>query len=184
MNRVSRNSISLAESTSEDQNHQGQDPRVGQAVDVAHMASDILDVTRKLSTELHDDLAVWVGPAITGVIGTRKLFYDVWGDAMNTGFRMELRGWDGRKQVTGAAKRRPQRRCEFVSTAAIAGVAARRARFRGHVFTFCSRSHDALHCPAGSAASAHGPLRPCFERLRSYSRMSRAAHDGSAGFLA
>jgi hypothetical protein len=37
-----------------------------------------------------------------------------------------------------------------------------------------------------SAASVREPPRLCFERLHvgSYSRMSEAAHDGTAGFLA
>ena len=37
------------------------DPQVGHAADVANMALEILDVTRKLSTELHEDMAVRIG---------------------------------------------------------------------------------------------------------------------------
>ena len=85
------------------------DPQVGHAADVANMALEILAVTRKLSTELHDDLTVRVGihtgPAVAGVIGTRKLFYDVWGDTVNTASRMELHGSAGKIQVTEEAKR-------------------------------------------------------------------------------
>jgi adenylate cyclase len=57
------------------------DPQTGHAVDAANMALEILEVTRKLSSELHEDIAVRIGihtgPAVAGVIGTRKLFYDV-----------------------------------------------------------------------------------------------------------
>jgi adenylate cyclase len=85
------------------------DPQVGRAADVAKMALEILDVTRKLSAELHEDLAVRVGihigPAVAGVIGTRKLFYDVWGDTVNTASRMESHGSAGRIQVTEDTKR-------------------------------------------------------------------------------
>lgn len=85
------------------------DARVGHAADVANMALEILDVARKLSTELHDDLTVRVGihtgPAVAGVIGTRKLFYDVWGDTVNTASRMESHGSPGMIQVTEDAKR-------------------------------------------------------------------------------
>jgi adenylate cyclase len=85
------------------------DARVGHAADVANMALEILDVTRKLSTELRDNLAVRVGihtgPAVAGVIGTRKLFYDVWGDTVNTASRMEAHGSAGKFQVTEDAKR-------------------------------------------------------------------------------
>jgi adenylate cyclase len=85
------------------------DPQVGHAADVANMALEILDVTRKLSAELHEDLAVRVGihsgPAVAGVIGTRKLFYDVWGDTVNTASRMESHGSAGKIQVTEDTKR-------------------------------------------------------------------------------
>jgi class 3 adenylate cyclase len=77
------------------------DPQVGHAADVANMALEILDVTRKLSSELREDLAVRIGihtgPAVAGVIGTRKLFYDVWGDTVNTASRMEAHGSAGKK---------------------------------------------------------------------------------------
>jgi adenylate cyclase len=73
------------------------------------MALEILDVTRQLSTEMHDDLTVRVGihtgPAVAGVIGTRKLFYDVWGDTVNTAARMESHGSAGKIQVTEDARR-------------------------------------------------------------------------------
>ena len=85
------------------------DPQVGHAADVANMALEILDVTRKLSSELHEDMAVRIGihtgPAVAGVIGTRKLFYDVWGDTVNTASRMESHGSAGKIQVTEDTKR-------------------------------------------------------------------------------
>src|SRR4029453_436110 len=85
------------------------DAQVGHAADVANMALEILDVTRKLSAELHEDLSVRVGihtgPAVAGVIGTRKLFYDVWGDTVNTASRMESHGTAGKMQGTEEAKR-------------------------------------------------------------------------------
>lgn len=43
-----------------------------------------------------------VGPAITGVIGAKRLHYDVWGDAVNTASRMESTGESGRIQVSDA----------------------------------------------------------------------------------
>ncbi|KAL0277649.1 UNVERIFIED_CONTAM: hypothetical protein PYX00_004871 [Menopon gallinae] len=40
-----------------------------------------------------------VGEVTAGVIGTSKLFYDIWGDAVNVASRMDSTGVDGRIQV-------------------------------------------------------------------------------------
>jgi adenylate cyclase len=37
---------------------------------------------------------------VGGVVGTRKFFYDIWGDAVNMAARMEQTGEPGRIQVT------------------------------------------------------------------------------------
>ncbi|MEY8843024.1 adenylate/guanylate cyclase domain-containing protein, partial [Cribrihabitans sp. XS_ASV171] len=75
---------------------------------VAEMALEMLEATRKLSAEVPDGLQVRIGlhsgPAVAGVIGNRKLFYDVWGETVNTASRMESHGAPGRIQVTGAAR--------------------------------------------------------------------------------
>jgi class 3 adenylate cyclase len=42
------------------------------------------------------------GPAIAGVIGTKKFIYDVWGDTVNTAWRMESHSEPGRIHVTEA----------------------------------------------------------------------------------
>lgn len=40
------------------------------------------------------------GPVVAGVVGTRKFFYDVWGDAVNVAARMETTGAAGKIQVS------------------------------------------------------------------------------------
>jgi adenylate cyclase len=83
------------------------DRREGHAAAVADMALDILDAVERLGRQIDDKLAVRIGihtgPAVGGVIGTRKLFYDVWGDTVNTAARMESHGSAARIQVTKEA---------------------------------------------------------------------------------
>jgi len=45
-------------------------------------------------------LGMHTGPAVAGVIGQSKFFYDVWGDAVNIASRMESSGVAGRIHVT------------------------------------------------------------------------------------
>jgi adenylate cyclase len=70
----------------------------------ADMALDMLEAVRSLSNEIGEELAVRIGihtgPAVAGVLGKRKLFYDVWGDSVNTAARMEAYGLPDRIQVT------------------------------------------------------------------------------------
>jgi adenylate cyclase len=77
------------------------------AAAVADMALDILDAARRLSIELGEDVSVRVGfhtgPAVAGVIGRQKPFYDVWGDTINIAERMQSSGVAGRIQTTADA---------------------------------------------------------------------------------
>jgi adenylate cyclase len=85
------------------------DLRTGHADAVAEMALGMLEVTELLSKELGEKIEVRIGihtgPAIAGVIGTRKMFYDVWGDTVNTASRMESHGSAGKIQVTEEARK-------------------------------------------------------------------------------
>ena len=44
------------------------------------------------------------GPVVAGVIGSKKFFYDVWGDAVNVASRMESTGVAGRIQVSESVR--------------------------------------------------------------------------------
>lgn len=46
------------------------------------------------------------GPLVAGIIGKEKFVYDVWGDTVNIGSRMESQGEPGKIQVTPSTKKR------------------------------------------------------------------------------
>jgi adenylate cyclase len=79
------------------------EPRPDHAAKIAHLALDVRDALAGLvdpnggAAPLRIGIAS--GPVVAGVIGTRKFFYDVWGDAVNTASRMESTGEAGRIQV-------------------------------------------------------------------------------------
>lgn len=63
---------------------------------------------RDVAMNLHDPhgrhvpirIGMASGPVVAGVVGTRKFFYDVWGDAVNVASRMESTGEAGKIQVS------------------------------------------------------------------------------------
>ncbi|MBE1283207.1 MAG: HAMP domain-containing protein [Rhodobacteraceae bacterium] len=75
---------------------------------VADMALDMQRTIAEMSLDFPERLQVRIGlhagPAVAGVIGNQKLFYDVWGETVNTASRMESLGEPGRIQVTQTAK--------------------------------------------------------------------------------
>lgn len=85
-------------------------PRKDHAQTAANMALEILDLMdrRREQTGEHVGLRIGLhsGPAISGVIGTKKVFFDIWGDTVNTASRMESGGAEGRIQVSRATKER------------------------------------------------------------------------------
>lgn len=75
---------------------------------VAEMACEMLGAMRAFSKEIGDTVEVRIGihagPVVAGVIGHQKLFYDVWGETVNTASRLESHGKAGQIQVTAAAR--------------------------------------------------------------------------------
>lgn len=84
-------------------------PAEGHTNSVANMALDMINVAGRLTVEFGEEVAVRIGfhsgPAVAGVIGRRKPFYDVWGDTINVAARMESSGVPGRIQITPEVKR-------------------------------------------------------------------------------
>ncbi|MGE2726964.1 adenylate/guanylate cyclase domain-containing protein [Mycolicibacterium pulveris] len=66
------------------------------ALDMAEAVADCRDPQGR-KVPLRIGLAA--GPVVAGVVGARKFFYDVWGDAVNVASRMESTDEEGRIQV-------------------------------------------------------------------------------------
>ena len=80
--------------------------RVDHAEAVCHAALDMLKETRlfNLDNRLKLSLRIGIhsGPLVAGVIGRKKLAYDVWGDTVNVAARMESEGQKDRALISQA----------------------------------------------------------------------------------
>src|SRR4029079_14661492 len=80
-------------------------PIADHAVAIGHMAIDMLRVIDRFAERHKSDLTcrigIHTGPVVAGVIGQKKIIYDLWGDTVNTASRMESHGVPGR--VPGTA---------------------------------------------------------------------------------
>ncbi|MCW6049939.1 DUF3365 domain-containing protein [Lyngbya sp. CCAP 1446/10] len=79
-------------------------PSTNHAESIAEIALDMQEELAKFNVKHHAGINIRIGintgPAIAGVIGTKKFIYDLWGDAVNTAARMESHGIAGAIQVT------------------------------------------------------------------------------------
>lgn len=63
------------------------------------MASAAAGLTDPLGRAVPMRMGLAMGPVVAGVVGSRRFFYDVWGDAVNVASRMETTDQAGRIQV-------------------------------------------------------------------------------------
>lgn len=81
-------------------------PSADHVTAIANMGLDMLKASQQFCTPdqqpLHLRIGIHTGPVVAGVIGTRKLNYDIWGDTVNIASRMESQGSTGRIQVSEA----------------------------------------------------------------------------------
>lgn len=80
------------------------EPREDHAEAIANMALGIPEEIQKFNlrndTQIDMRIGINTGPLIGGVVGSKKMLYDIWGDSVNTASRMESHGVPGRIQVT------------------------------------------------------------------------------------
>jgi adenylate cyclase len=93
------------------------EPRVDDVEVAAQMALAMREEVRALRWPSGDAMNVRIGmatgPAVAGVIGTRKFAYDLWGDTVNTAARMESNGTPGEIQVSDIVHERLGARFRF-----------------------------------------------------------------------
>ena len=77
---------------------------------LADLALDMAEAVSGLRDSRGDVLPLRIGvasgPVVAGVVGSRRFFYDVWGDAVNVAARMESTDSVGRIQVPEAVYQR------------------------------------------------------------------------------
>jgi len=95
------------------------EPRDDHAEAIAEMALDMQTQLSGLTTPdgspLVFRIGIHTGPVVAGVIGVKKLSYDLWGDTVNTASRMESHAEPGTIQVTDATRSRLEGRYGFAA---------------------------------------------------------------------
>jgi adenylate cyclase len=92
-------------------------PRADHIEALARLALEIADAVADLKDAQGRDVPLRIGmaagPVVAGVVGAKKFFYDVWGDAVNVASRMETTDVEGRIQVPDNVYERLRHSFEF-----------------------------------------------------------------------
>jgi adenylate cyclase len=94
-------------------------PRPDHAAAVVRLGIDMLDTAGRMQAPGGRGVSIRIGiasgPVVAGIVGTKKFFYDVWGDAVNVASRMESTGVPGRIQISSETYTRLNDQFEFES---------------------------------------------------------------------
>ncbi|MCB1317870.1 MAG: guanylate cyclase, partial [Leptospiraceae bacterium] len=81
-------------------------PTPDHAINVARFALEIMERIQRFrinrSERLELRVGINTGPAVAGVIGTKKFIYDIWGDSVNLASRLESHGLPGEIQISAS----------------------------------------------------------------------------------
>jgi adenylate cyclase len=98
-------------------------PRSDHATALVRFALEMLDAAARIHDLDGRNLPLRIGiasePVVAGDVGTKKFFYDVWGDTVNIASRMESTGVPGRIQVSTETYERVKDQFELESRGAI-----------------------------------------------------------------
>lgn len=81
-------------------------PVEGHVTRLVRMACGMPGIVRAVAPErdLTVRIGIDTGPAVAGIVGRKKFFYDVWGDTVNTASRLEASAESGRVHVSDAVR--------------------------------------------------------------------------------
>ena len=93
-------------------------PAAAHLVNLVNFATQLLDLMAWVNSKLnghvlHLKIGLNYGPVTSGVVGTSKLLYDIWGDTVNVASRMESTGVTGRIHLPKSCIPLLQRYFEF-----------------------------------------------------------------------